>query len=149
MQDFYLVREGKGLLGRSGQWTIHHLAIEFRRFASLLRIRRVGIDEGQVQCGVGPVTFSSLIEEFDRCLAAINIEYASKRGSGRLAPVVLNVLPAGWLADLDRRLAGRQRHANEQFKHRYLYGQLEEDQGFPVACGEVGEADRQLSPGTT
>ncbi len=59
--------------------------------------------------------------EVDRHLAELNIEYASKRSSGRLGGVEGCVVQAGTLQSLDRERASRFRSSNEQFKHQYLY----------------------------
>lgn len=68
---------------------------------------------------------------FDAQLQALNVEYASKRASGRLGPVALNWVPKGFLAERDRRIAQNQRAANEQFKHCYLLSEVDADSGFP------------------
>jgi hypothetical protein len=81
--------------------------------------------------GMDAETCDKLAVAFDRQLGAVNIEYASKRKSGRLGQVAWNVLPAQWLTNRDRELATQRRRVNEQFKHRYLYGQLGEDDSFP------------------
>jgi len=82
------------------------------------------MDKGERRC---------LAEGLDRALQRINVEYASKRASGRLAPVQVNLLPPHWLAEYDQRLASRQRAANEQYKHRYLLSEVDADAGFPSA----------------
>lgn len=72
-----------------------------------------------------------LADALDERLRAINIEYDSKRSSGRLGSVVANLLPNRWLAEYDRVLARRNRPANEQFKHRFLFSELDADHDFP------------------
>ena len=74
---------------------------------------------------------AALEREMESALGHVNIEYASKRSSGRLGPVRLSVLPAGFLADRDLHLATRHRKANEQFKHQYLLPSPGEDKEFP------------------
>ena len=74
-----------------------------------------------------------LAAELDRQLCSINVEYASKRDSDRLGPIHLNLLPAGYLADLDWRQAQSHRRGNEQFKHKFLYTRPGEDEAFPSA----------------
>lgn len=76
-------------------------------------------------------TGARLAAELDRQLRSINVEYASKRDSDRLGPVRLNVLPPGFLADLDQRQAQAHRRGNEQFKHKFLYTRPGEDDDFP------------------
>jgi hypothetical protein len=76
----------------------------------------------------------ALADRFDRALRAINIEYASKRDTGRLGAVVLNAVPAGWLARRDRDILA-QRSAHEQFKHCYLLSAVDADGAFPGVVG--------------
>lgn len=71
----------------------------------------------------------------DAALREVNIEYASKRDSGRLGPVRMNGVPAGFFERLDARLRSRHRQGNEQFKHQYLYSTPGADGDFPVADG--------------
>lgn len=85
-------------------------------------------DEGNAPCDR-----AALAAAFDARLCAINIEYASKRDSGRLGPVMVNILPAGYLAGRNRRIAERQRAANEQFKHCYLLSEVDADTSFPAS----------------
>ncbi len=61
-----------------------------------------------------------LVAALDMALCRVNIEYAGKRQTDRLAAVRVNLLPPGFLADLDRREADRYRRSNEQYKHQYL-----------------------------
>jgi len=86
---------------------------------------------------------------FDEELSRLNIEYGSKRSSGRLGPIVVNHLPEGFLARLDgehrrRRSApssspqasrALRLMVNEQFKHQYLYTQPGDDACLPL-CEE-------------
>jgi hypothetical protein len=63
-----------------------------------------------------------MAELMDEELRRINIEYDSKRKSGRLSAVQVNVLPPGHLRGLDRRASRRQgRVTDDQYKHQYLY----------------------------
>jgi hypothetical protein len=75
---------------------------------------------------------AQLASDLDRALIDGNIEYASKRRTGRLGEVRANVLPPGFLAALDTRLRERYRSTNEQYKHQYLYAQPGADDGFPM-----------------
>ncbi|MCH8253705.1 MAG: GH3 auxin-responsive promoter family protein [Planctomycetes bacterium] len=69
----------------------------------------------------------SIADEMDRALGEVNIEYASKRKSGRLGPIVVNVLAAGTLARHDADRQHERGSANEQFKHRYIYANPGDD----------------------
>ena len=66
----------------------------------------------------------------------MNMEYASKRSSGRLGPIVLNPLPPGTLARLDADRLRRGGAANEQYKHQYLFTKPGDDQAL-LAAGTV------------
>jgi hypothetical protein len=91
---------------------------------------RLHLDERDlVACDI-----DALADRFDRALRAINIEYASKRDTGRLGAVVLNAVPAGWLARRDRDILA-QRSAHEQFKHCYLLSAVDADGAFPGVVG--------------
>ena len=77
-------------------------------------------------------TCRSIAREFERQLRQINIEYASKRDSGRLQPVQLNILPPDWLNRFDQEEASRQRAGNEQYKHKFLLSDIGADLEFPL-----------------
>ena len=74
-----------------------------------------------------PVAQQALADRLDRVLQQVNIEYASKRHSGRLGIVLVNVVDADCLARRDRELARRYRRANEQYKHRFLLSKIGDD----------------------
>lgn len=86
---------------------------------------------------------------FDEELSRLNVEYGSKRSSGRLGPIVVNRLPDGFLARLD--VERRQHHgaSNEQYKHQYLSTKPGDDDGFPL-CSQrhEGKAARGLPAAT-
>lgn len=70
----------------------------------------------------------------DQELRRINIEYDSKRKSGRLGPVLLNVVRPGRLRELDRQMSQRHgRVGQEQFKHRFLYTMPGQDKDLHTA----------------
>ncbi len=62
----------------------------------------------------------TMAEHLDKELAEINIEYASKRKSGRLDPIRPVVLPAGSLEEAERKHIHRRNGRSEQYKHQYL-----------------------------
>ena len=61
-----------------------------------------------------------LAERFDAALCELNIEYASKRRSGRLGPVRPTVLPPGELAAAEAEAIRQRSGRAEQYKHQYL-----------------------------
>ncbi len=64
------------------------------------------------------------LAEFDRQLGAENVEYASKRESGRLGPIRALLIPSGAWADWDRERLVRTGGSPEQYKHPCLVGDL-------------------------
>ncbi len=77
--------------------------------------------------------------ELDGQLKRINCEYASKRNSERLGPIDACVVAAGTLADRDAQRATLHRKSNEQFKHKYLLTEMDEDASLArlAVCGAV------------
>jgi hypothetical protein len=74
----------------------------------------------------------SFLRDFDRRLMEHNSEYASKRESGRLGPVRLEVLPPGFWQQWDRERLCRSGGVPEQYKHPCLLGDLNFRQSAPV-----------------
>lgn len=62
-----------------------------------------------------------LAETFDLCLARQNEEYASRRKSGRLGPLVVRSIPSGAIPAMDTRLAAVRRSTAEQYKRPCLF----------------------------
>ena len=86
-----------------------------------------------VDVGTAPPGLAGeLAGRVDQALQDANIEYASKRHSLRLGPVVAAVLPPGYLEQRHRRLAGRYRRGNEQYKHQFLLTGVGADDAFPA-----------------
>lgn len=84
----------------------------------------------------------ALAQRLDQRLGEVNFEYASKRQSGRLGPIVVNLIDAGFLATRGQRLARRHRSANEQYKHRYLLTTIGDDAEFPRGRAPICQDDR-------
>jgi hypothetical protein len=81
---------------------------------------------------IDPSKASSIVEGMERELRRTNIEYACKQDSGRLGRLRLNLLPAGFLSQLETKLSHQNRSRQEQYKHKYLYHQPAQDADFPV-----------------
>ena len=77
--------------------------------------------------------------EFERRLRALNVEYESKRASGRLGDPVLHLLVPGAFERLKDRQVERAKGRREQYKHRFISGEMDYHRRLPVA-EEVGEA---------
>ena len=71
-------------------------------------------------------------KQLDDALGQANIEFRSKRHTGRLGPLQLNLLPDGCLAQFDRQTSQRRGRA-EQFKHQFLYTTPDADDHLPLA----------------
>ncbi|MFO0935648.1 MAG: GH3 auxin-responsive promoter family protein [Gemmataceae bacterium] len=67
---------------------------------------------------------TGFVSEFDSELGRNNIEYAAKRESGRLGPVRLHSLPAGFWSEWDRNALATRGGSPEQYKHPCLIGDL-------------------------
>ena len=81
--------------------------------------------------GADRIDRAALVAALDGRLTELNVEYASKRKSNRLAVPRVNVVPAGFFARLDAKLIAERRGRAEQYKHKYLYTRPGEDEGFP------------------
>ncbi len=75
---------------------------------------------------------NNFAHRLDEELSRLNMEYASKRSTGRLGLIVVNLLPDGFLARLDREHRQRRGTSMEQYKHQYLYTKPSEDEGLPL-----------------
>jgi hypothetical protein len=71
-----------------------------------------------------PEERSRLAQLLDRRLAALNVEYASKRDSRRLGPIRLQLLPAGAWQQWDRQRLAKSGGSLEQYKHPCLIGDI-------------------------
>jgi hypothetical protein len=65
------------------------------------------------------------VADFDRTLERLNVEYASKRSSGRLGPLELRWLSPGSFAKLEAERISASGGLAEQVKHPYLVADLE------------------------
>ncbi|MHC4294698.1 MAG: hypothetical protein ACYSTL_03840 [Planctomycetota bacterium] len=61
-----------------------------------------------------------LAQNLDRSLAELNVEYQSKRKSGRLGPIKPRQLTEGTLVDAEARKIQTRNGRIEQYKHQYL-----------------------------
>jgi len=80
---------------------------------------------------------NELVGLLDAELSAMNMEYGSKRSSGRLGPIVVNHLPPRTLGEVDADRQRRYGASNEQYKHQYLYTRPGDDASLtPRGAGE-------------
>jgi hypothetical protein len=64
-----------------------------------------------------------LARMIDQRLAVNNMEYDSKRESGRLGAIEIRQVPVEFIEQHDRKLQQARRSQPEQFKHRFLYNE--------------------------
>ena len=83
-----------------------------------------------------------LAQALDRRLQIANIEYASKRSSGRLGSIRVELLPDGAWHEWDRQRLARTGGSQEQYKHPCLISDTSFRDTMPVA-EELGESDRE------
>jgi hypothetical protein len=67
----------------------------------------------------------------DELLRELNIEYNAKRTSGRLGPIAIKAIPDGSWREYDLRTIVERRRGMEQYKHKFLVGDVEFERGFP------------------
>ena len=93
----------------------------------------VVLEEGVLADGEG----TQLLDRLDTALCALNVEYESKRHTGRLGPLRLVKLPAGaWDRRRDRKIRQNQGRI-EQYKHVYVVQDFEFVDGLMEAVGAV------------
>ncbi len=92
--------------------TVERFVVQGRFAATPFYELRAEID-GRGDLGV-------LADAFDRALARLNLEYASKRISGRLDAVHPVSLPTGTLEQAEQETIRLRRGRSEQYKHQYL-----------------------------
>jgi len=67
---------------------------------------------------------TALASRFDDALCELNVEYASKRKSGRLGPVKPTLLPPGTLETAEHAAIAARQGRREQYKHKYLLTEI-------------------------
>lgn len=67
----------------------------------------------------------ALAKRIDAALAALNVEYASKRTSGRLGPIEICGQPPAVFDARERELIALRKGRREQYKHQYLLTEID------------------------
>ncbi len=65
-----------------------------------------------------------LADGLDRNLQELNVEYAGKRGGGRLGAIRVATVPAGHFDAAEREAIARRMGRGEQYKHQYLLAEI-------------------------
>jgi len=73
----------------------------------------------------------------DAALAHLNMEYETKRDSGRLRPIRVKTLPSGTWEAYDRDMIARRNGRVEQYKHKFLEPEIDFEQRFEVLAEYV------------
>jgi hypothetical protein len=95
----------------------------------------------ELEPGASKDGLSQLLSAFESALAAVNIEYASKRSSERLGPPRLRVLPAGaFEKERDRRIQSGAPESHVKPLH------LAQDKSAFDALGTEMEIDIEIAP---
>ena len=89
------------------------------------------VEEGEVDAGGA----GRLASEVDARLRALNMEYETKRASGRLGAVRVKTIPRGAWRRFDADAVDARSGRVEQYKHKFLVNDVDFDRGFAVcAC---------------
>jgi len=83
---------------------------------------------------VAPDGAAHLARAVDTALADLNMEYRTKRHSGRLGPIDVRTIPDGAWQAYDRKVVEARRGRIEQYKHKFLANDVEFAKGFPVVA---------------
>lgn len=117
----------RALAETGGQLASYCLAARWHETAPhyVLMVERPDVGRG--------VAGELLAGRVDALLRELNIEYNAKRASGRLGPIALKVIPAGSWREYDLRTIAERRRGIEQYKHKFLVGDVAFERGFPDA----------------
>ncbi|MBE3070012.1 MAG: GH3 auxin-responsive promoter family protein, partial [Planctomycetes bacterium] len=85
---------------------------------------------------------AELASEVDLALQGLNMEYEVKRRSHRLRPVCVKTIPDGAWRDFDLRAIADRKGRVEQYKHKFLVGEVDFERGFTVLASYGPPAER-------
>lgn len=83
-----------------------------------------------------------LCSALDRLLRETNIEYNAKRASGRLGPVHVKTVPRDTWRQFDLKITAHRRRGIEQYKHKFLVGDVAFEADFPALAEIAPDASR-------
>jgi hypothetical protein len=84
------------------------------------------------ECDVPAARAAELASAVDTALSERNIEYETKRKSGRLGPVRVRTIPAGAWQAFDAQVIAARGGRVEQYKHKFLVNQVGFDRQFEI-----------------
>jgi hypothetical protein len=77
-------------------------------------------------------SWRAFLRRFEERLCEINVEYRSKRDSGRLGSPVLHLLRSGTFDAMKQKRLADMGGRTEQYKHRFLVGEIDYWKNLPV-----------------
>ena len=83
-------------------------------------------------CDVPAHRAAELAWAVDLALRALNMEYETKRQSGRLGPVRVKAIPDGAWQAFDAQTVAQRRGRVEQYKHKFLTDEVDFEQRFTI-----------------
>ena len=133
------LHRGKHTANITGEKITEHQVVEAMRLAC--QQRGLAVQRFTLQGHFAPVPYyrlrvdelnggdpAGLAEALDANLRQINIEYESKRKTGRLGEVRVEVLPSGTLSGEEKLHLAARRGRVEQYKHQYLLTDVVEEE---------------------
>jgi len=96
-------------------------------------------EQGDLASGAAP-RFAAAV---DALLSGLNVEYNSKRSSGRLTALTVRLVAPGAWRDYDLRMIAERRRGIEQYKHKFLANDVQFERQFPA----LAEFDPPARPG--
>jgi hypothetical protein len=100
------------------------------------------VEEGEVPAGRALL----LAVAVDRELARLNIEYETKRASGRLAAVCVKTIPDGTWNTFDAQTVAARGGRIEQYKHKFLVSKVDFDHRFEIRGAYAPPAGTVVEP---
>ena len=88
------------------------------------------VDENEVD----PAGARQLAWAVDAALGGLNMEYRTKRDSGRLQPVKVRTIAAGAWRAYDTKIINERKGRVEQYKHKFLVNDIEFEKGFATVA---------------
>jgi hypothetical protein len=103
------------------------------------------VEENEVPAARAP----ELAAAVDLALRDLNVEYQTKRASGRLDPVCVKTVAEGTWRTFDDRTVAARGGRIEQYKHEFLVNKVDFDRRFQVRASyrpPAGSIDRKAVP---
>lgn len=96
-------------------------------------------------CDVDAAGAGRLASAVDKALVGLNMEYETKRKSGRLGPVCVRTIPAGTWRAYDMKVIEARQGRVEQYKHKFLANDVDFVKTF-TPVGTYGPQEERTDP---